>query len=188
MRGRTPSGPEIVDALDGSEAAKLRLRTILETIRGSLSVTEACDILGVCPQRFHQLREQMLGAAVQGLEPQVPGRRPRTSSPEAAKIEALQGELQSLRIDLQAARLRERIALTMPRLKRPSRIEPHLAPEREPTIFDDFAPQALSSSAPPSSAPPSSAPSSSAPPEVEEKKTRQPTRPSHRRRGKKKSM
>ena len=120
----------------------------------------------------------MLGAAMQGLEPQTPGRRPRLSSPETAKIEALEDEVRSLRIDLQAARLRERIALTMPRLKRPSRIEPHLAPEREPTIFDDFAPQAPSSSAPPSSAPP----------EVEEKKTREPNRPTHRRRGKKKSM
>ncbi len=176
MRGRTPAGPEIVEALEGSEAAKLRLRTILETIRGSLSVAEACDILGICPQRFHQLREQMLDAAVQGLEPQTPGRRPRPSSPETAKIEALEDEVQSLRIDLQAARLRERIALTMPRLKRPSRIEPHLAPEREPTLFDDFAPQTSPSAAPP---------------DAEEKKTRQPaqpTRPANRRPGKKKSM
>jgi hypothetical protein len=184
MRGRTPAGPEIVNALDASEAAKLRLRTILETIRGTLSVTDACDRLGVCAQRFHQLREQMLGAAVQGLEPQTPGRRPRPASPEMEKIEALEDEVQSLRIELQAARLRERIALTMPRLKRPSRIEPHLAPEREPTIFDDFT----SAAAPQTVEHPSAASSSS---DADEKKTRQrnsPMPPRRRRPGKKKSM
>ncbi len=56
MRGRTPSGPEYVDRLPGSETAKDRLKVVLETMTGTVRVHEACDRLQICEQRFHQLR------------------------------------------------------------------------------------------------------------------------------------
>ena len=56
MRGRTPAGPEYVDRLAGSEAAKERLKVVLETLAGACRVSAACARLGVCEQRFHQLR------------------------------------------------------------------------------------------------------------------------------------
>ena len=67
MRGRRPVGPEYAEQLDGSETAKLRTKVILETIAGTCRVKEACQRLGVCEQRFHQLRQEMLMAAVQLL-------------------------------------------------------------------------------------------------------------------------
>src|SRR5262249_52110517 len=42
MRGRTPSGPECVEQLPGSDKARQRVRVILETMTGALRVQEAC--------------------------------------------------------------------------------------------------------------------------------------------------
>ena len=42
MRGRTPSGPESVEQLPGSDKAKQRVRVILQTMTGELRVQEAC--------------------------------------------------------------------------------------------------------------------------------------------------
>ena len=64
MRGRRPAGAEYVDRLEGSTVAKERLKVVLKTLAGELRVQEACEQLGVCAQRFHQLREEALAAAV----------------------------------------------------------------------------------------------------------------------------
>src|SRR5205085_1816850 len=42
MRGRRPAGPNYVNSLQGSELARERLRIILQTVAGQLSVQEAC--------------------------------------------------------------------------------------------------------------------------------------------------
>ena len=70
MRGRYPSGPEYVDVqhLHGSAQAKERLRVILETMMGQWRVGEACERLGICEQRFRQLRAELLQAALERLE------------------------------------------------------------------------------------------------------------------------
>jgi hypothetical protein len=60
--------------LAGSDTAKLRTKVILETMMGELRLKEACERLGICEQRFHQLREEMMTAAVQALEPGQAGR------------------------------------------------------------------------------------------------------------------
>src|SRR5262249_39827417 len=76
MRGRYPSGPEYVNRLDGSARAKERLLVVLQTMVGKYRVQEACQLLGICEQRFDQLREQALQAALRELEGK-PGGRPR---------------------------------------------------------------------------------------------------------------
>ena len=74
MRGRHPSGPEYVEQLAGSVLAKERLQIVLQTLAGEYRVQEACQLLGICEQRFDQLRRQALQAAVEGLESKPSGR------------------------------------------------------------------------------------------------------------------
>ncbi len=115
MRGRRPTGPNYVDRLHGSPAAKERLRIILETMAGKLRLSEACALLGVGPQRFHQLREEAMTAALAGLEPGAPGRPAQTPSPQDEKL-----------LELRTARAREEIALTLPRVvQEPEKKTPH---------------------------------------------------------------
>ena len=85
MRGRRPVGPEYADQLAGSDTAKLRTKVILETMMGELRLKEACERLGICEQRFHQLREEMMTAAVQALEPGQAGRPAHTPTPAVNK-------------------------------------------------------------------------------------------------------
>jgi hypothetical protein len=116
MRGRTPSGPKYVEQLSGSELARKRLQTILETMAGTCRVQEACQRLGISEPRFHQLRAQMLEAAMQSMEPGKPGRKPRqpTFSPE--QLRQFEEQLAQNEIELRAAQLRTEIALIMPQV------------------------------------------------------------------------
>ena len=158
MRGRTPAGPEYVDRLQGSELAKQRLKTVLDTIAGNCRVSEACERLNICEQRFHQLRQQVLEAALSELEPRSPGRPARSSSPADEAINQLREELATKDLELRTARAREEIALAMPRI------------------------------VPPASPPPTSPTSASSPPgDPEKKTTHRPDRPTSSTRGKKKS-
>jgi hypothetical protein len=120
MRGRTPAGPEYVDRLQGSELAKQRLKTVLDTIAGNCRVSEACERLNICEQRFHQLRQQVLEAALTELEPRSPGRPARSSSPADEAIHRLREELATKDLELRTARAREEIALAMPRIVPPA--------------------------------------------------------------------
>jgi Helix-turn-helix domain len=115
MRGRHPSGPEYVNYLEGSPRAKERLRVVLETMAGRYRVQEACELLGICEQRFDQLRQQALQAALGELESK-PGGRPRRQ-PQAASEETrvLRQQVTDLEAELQAAHVREEIALILPR-------------------------------------------------------------------------
>jgi hypothetical protein len=114
MRGRLPSGPEYVDGLAGTPEAKRRARVILETLLGRLRVQEACEQLGISEQRFQQLREEMLQAAVDRLEPKSAGRARATDAP--ADAEALKQRIADLELELEAAQLREEIAVAFPHL------------------------------------------------------------------------
>ena len=94
----------------------MRLAVILETLAGHQSVTEACGLLGIGERHFHSLRLQVLQHMLQGLEPRALGRPGRPRQIEPAAIAAMQEELRTARIDLQAAQIREEIALAMPQL------------------------------------------------------------------------
>jgi hypothetical protein len=113
MRGRRPAGPEYVDQLDGSALAKERLQVVLQTLAGQCRLGEACARLAMSEQRFHQIREEALRAAVAALEPKPAG-RPAAATAASPQHQALQQQLEQLQVELQAARLREEIALTLP--------------------------------------------------------------------------
>jgi hypothetical protein len=117
MRGRRPVGPEYADQLAGSETAKRRTKVILETLAGKCRLKEACQRLGISEQRFHQLREEMLTAAVKALEPGHAGRPAHTPTPAEEKVAALEQQLQAKEVELCAAKAREEIALIMPEVK-----------------------------------------------------------------------
>ena len=114
MSGRNPAGPEYVEQLEGSAEAKRRAKVILQTLHGDMRVQDACRILGICEQRFHQLREEMLQAAVARLEARPAGRPRRAAEP--ADVQALKEQLAAKALELRVAHLREEIALAMPQV------------------------------------------------------------------------
>ena len=115
-RGRPPKGSALVEGLEGSDHARERLKIILDSIAGKLTVEEACQRLGIGEARFHELRTEVLQIALSRLEPGQVGRPPKRTEEEAAELEALKKENLELKVDLQASRLREEIAIAMPHL------------------------------------------------------------------------
>lgn len=113
MRGRKPSGPEVVDEMTGSEQARLRVKTVLQTMTGDLRVQEACAVLELSEQRFDQLRVEALQAAIEALETKPAGRRPQSA--EDAAIAKLKQQVAELEGQLQTALLRAELAATLPR-------------------------------------------------------------------------
>jgi len=119
MRGRKPFGPELVHHVEGTAEAKKRAQVLLETLTGRLSVQEASERLGICPQRLDQLRLQMVSAAVHSLEPGHAGRPRRVPDPAAVPMAALAERIRDLEIELRAGQIREEIALQIPHLLHP---------------------------------------------------------------------
>jgi hypothetical protein len=118
-RGRPPLGPELADRVEGSAPAKERLKIILATIAGYVTVADACEKLGINEARFHELRTEWLQASVMHLEPKPLGRPATQVTPEATEIASLKQQVQELEIDLRAAQIREEIALLMPHVLQP---------------------------------------------------------------------
>ena len=112
MRGRKPSGAAAVERLPGSPQARQRLRVVLETLAGTCRIGEACARLGVCEQRFEQLRTRVLQAGLDSLEPRPAGRPPRVTA--VAEVAALEAQVAALEIELRAAQVRADIALALP--------------------------------------------------------------------------
>lgn len=110
-------GVKHVEALEGSEVARQRLRRVLETLTGELTVEQACAELALSPARFAEIRKEALASALAALEPKPLGRPP---APEPdPKLTSVEEENRRLRRELEASRIREEIALTMPHLLRP---------------------------------------------------------------------
>jgi hypothetical protein len=103
-----------VDKLAGEEAAKERLKIVLETIAGQRRVTDACAALGLSEQRFDELRLEALQAAVAALTPKTPGRKPRSESPESAEIARLEARVADLEAQLRVAAVRTEVAAILP--------------------------------------------------------------------------
>jgi hypothetical protein len=99
MRGRRPVGPEYAEQLTGSETAKRRAKIILETMTGRCRLKDACQRLGISEQRFHQLREEMMTAAVKALEPGQAGRPAHTPTPAEEQVAAMERQLQDKEVD-----------------------------------------------------------------------------------------
>ena len=114
---RPTSGDKMLDPLTGTAEAKARLAAILATMAGEKSIPEACLELGIGEARFHEMRKEFLASALGLLERKTAGRKP-AAPPENAveRLAELEDEVQTLRIELEASRIRTEIALTMPHL------------------------------------------------------------------------
>ena len=118
-RGRPPLGAEIVERLEGSTQAKQRLRIILRTLAGEISIPQACVELGIGESRFHEMRNEILQHTLGDLEPKPLGRPPQAPSEQETLIVQLQQQVQALKVDLRAAQIRQELALALPRLSGP---------------------------------------------------------------------
>jgi hypothetical protein len=94
--GRKPLGPDLVEHLEGSQQAKQRLETILETIVGRLTIEQACKRLGIGSARFHNLRTEVLEAGLARLEPRPMGRPPRQPTANEVKCVELEHRVEEL--------------------------------------------------------------------------------------------
>ena len=112
-----------MDRLQGSALAKERLKVVLQTLAGELRVQEACEQLGICEQRFHQLRQEALEAALAGLELGRPGRPARVASAAEEEVRQLEEQLAAQEVELRAAQAREEIALILPRVVQEPEVE-----------------------------------------------------------------
>ena len=121
-RGRPPLGLDHVDSLPGDPAAKERLKTVLATLTGDLTVSKACERLSVSETRFHDLRRTALESMLAGLTPKPPG-RPRKEA-EDEEVLRLREEKGWLTEELEIARLRTEIAIWKPSLLRPPKPPP----------------------------------------------------------------
>lgn len=111
-RGRKPLATRHVDRLDGSELAKLRLETILDTMRGEITIPAACERLGVGEARFHALRHQWLQEALQLLEPRRVG-RPLKEEQTSPREQELISENARLASEVQVAQTKREVAEIM---------------------------------------------------------------------------
>jgi cytochrome P450 len=116
-RGRPPLGAEIVDRLEGSSQAKDRLRTILRTLSGEMTIPQACQELGIGESRFHEMRGEVLQDVLENLEGKPRGRPPDASDSDA-RVQQLQQQVLALAADLRASQIREELAIMLPRLGR----------------------------------------------------------------------
>jgi len=117
-RGRKPKGPELVTNLEGSDAARQRLKRIVDSLTGRATVGDVCAELGIGESRFHQLRSDALQAALDRLEPRAAGRPPTAVSPTDARVADLERQLRELQWELQACRIRLELAEALPGLVR----------------------------------------------------------------------
>jgi len=145
-RGRPPLGLQHVEGLPGSEEAKARLKLVLATLTGEKTVPQACAALGVCESRFHELRSEFLAQGVAALEPKPLGRPP---DPEPTLLERenlrLHRENTDLKLRLEGALIREELALVMPHVLKPARVQKKLDPRTKG--FPDSTPSAPAGSA-----------------------------------------
>lgn len=114
--GRPTKGLEHVDAVEGSPEAKRRLKVILEVTAGEVPVKDGASRLGLSVTRLEGLRIQALQGAVSSLESRPGGRPRKERSIDGAEVAELKKELAMRSWELEAARVREEIALVWPHL------------------------------------------------------------------------
>lgn len=116
---RKTSANRLVESLEGETSIKAQLQSILDVLSGRKSVADACAGLGVSEATFHRLKDKALTAALEALVPKPAG-RPAKADETPSDVKELQRKLRETRIELEASRIREEIALVMPHLlKRP---------------------------------------------------------------------
>lgn len=109
-RGRRPLATGHVNGLEGSELAKRRLRVLLLSLQGTLSVREACSQLQIGESRFHAMRHQWLQGILELLEPRPVGRPPkRAATEDAIRCHQLEQELEFAQRSVARAELRHTV-------------------------------------------------------------------------------
>ncbi|MFA6135651.1 MAG: hypothetical protein WC869_16705 [Phycisphaerae bacterium] len=119
-RGRKPLGAQLVDRLEGSAHAKIRLKVILETLAGRQTIPEACETLGIQESMLHRVRSEVLQTALGRLEPRPLGRPPLATSPQDQRVAELEDENLRLQTGLRAAEIRRELAEQLPRASKPA--------------------------------------------------------------------
>jgi len=114
--GRTVNAGRLVTTMDAMNEAKRQLMTILDVLAGKLTITEACERLGVSKATFHRMRDQALQGALDGLVPQPAGRPAKPVDPKDQKIQVLEERIADLGVELEAERARTIVALVKPEL------------------------------------------------------------------------
>lgn len=109
--GRPTEGLEHIDHLHGSFEAKTRLKLIVLTVTGDLTVVEACERLRIGSSRFHVVRREGLQAAVERLEPKPAGRHRVALHASSASVRALEERAESLESELKLQQARTEVAL-----------------------------------------------------------------------------
>ncbi len=95
--GRPPKGVELIEALEGSEGAKARLRAALETMMGKKTLAEASEEIGLKEAMLHVERTQALQGALEALEPKPLGRPRKLEEVDPEEVERLRQENATLR-------------------------------------------------------------------------------------------
>jgi hypothetical protein len=132
-RGRKPIGVQLVEHLDGSERAKIRLKAILETLSGERSIPDVCEELGIQESMFHRVRSEVLQTALSRLEPRPLGRPPLPQSPHELRLMELEEENLRLSLELKASEVRRELAENLPRLAKPQHSDPASEPGKKTT-------------------------------------------------------
>jgi hypothetical protein len=116
---RKTSPKQLIENLAGEPSMKSQLETILDVLAGRKTVADACAALGVSEATFHRMKEKALSGALEALIPKASGRPPKPDDlPD--DVNELKRQLLMARIELEASRVREEIALVAPHLlKRP---------------------------------------------------------------------
>lgn len=130
--GRPPLGSAHVVGLDGDRNQKKRLRVILESLSGELTIADACKRLTIGESRFHELRHQVLQSALDALAPRAPGRKPKAVRVDPEELDFVRRENGWLREELELSRLRTEIALVMPEILREPKSEPPVRGGKNP--------------------------------------------------------
>ncbi|MFM2328884.1 MAG: hypothetical protein RLZZ494_987 [Pseudomonadota bacterium] len=122
---RPPTGPNLINRLNGSAGAKHRALVILETIAGTCSVEEGALALNCNTAYLHRLRDQLLDGMIAAAEPRTPGRKPApppTRDEQAAVLAVAQRRATDAEVALELERCRVELALVLgPRVKKNKR-------------------------------------------------------------------
>ena len=86
-----------LQGLPGSRESKLRGAAIWRTMNGELSVSEACERIGVGPTQFANLRAAALLGYLGALQPKAPGRPRRMPVEVEQELLSLRAEATELR-------------------------------------------------------------------------------------------
>lgn len=102
-KGRPNIGSEHAMNTDADRVTQERLKAILDTIIGVISVKEACTQIMLSITRFKQIRAIALQAAAEALALHAPG-RPRITDEQDEEKLALQRRVEELERELEVER------------------------------------------------------------------------------------